>query len=84
MMTHGKIMIHDPAFGGNHDIGGMKSQEIQAQLDDLNRCRESLASIISERTGKSLKDIYKVTAHDTYFTAEEAITFGLATGIMEG
>ena len=84
MMTHGKIMIHDPAFGGNHDIGGMKSQEIQAQLDDLNRCRESLASIISERTGKSLKEIYKVTAHDTYFTAEEAITFGLATGIMEG
>lgn len=82
IMAHGKIMIHDPAFGGGHDIGGMKSHEIQIQLDDLNRCRESLARIISERTGKTLKEVYKVTATDTFFTADEALKFGLVHNII--
>lgn len=82
IMKHGKIMIHDPAFGGNHNVGGKKPHEIQAELDDLNRCRESLARIIAERTGKSVEEIYEVTANDTYYSADEAIEFGLATDIL--
>ena len=83
MMEHGRIMVHDPAFGGGHDIGGKKPHQIQSELDDLNRCRESLAEIIAERTGRSLEEIYKVTANDTYFSAKEAVEFGLATDIIE-
>lgn len=82
MMEHGRVMVHDPAFGGNHNIGGKKPHQIQSELDDLNRCRESLAKIISERTGRSLEEIYEVTANDTYYSAEEAVEFGLATGII--
>ena len=82
MMKHGKIMIHDPSFGGNHSIGGKKPHEIQIELDDLNRCRMSLAQIIADRTGKSLEDICKVTEKDAFFSAEEAVEFGLATGII--
>ena len=82
IMEHGRIMVHDPAFGGNHDIGGKKPHQIQSELDDLNRCRESLAQIISERTGKSLDEVYKITANDTYFSAQEAVEFGLATNII--
>lgn len=82
MMEHGRIMVHDPAFGGDHCIGGKKPHQIQSELDDLNRCRESLAQIISDRTGKSLEEIYKVTINDTYFSAEEAVEFGLATDII--
>ena len=82
MMEHGRVMVHDPAFGGDHNIGGKKPHQIQSELDDLNRCRESLARIISERTGKSLEEIYEVTTNDTYFNAEEAMKFGLATGII--
>ena len=82
MMEHGKIMIHDPAFGSGHEIGGKKPHEIQVELDDLNRCRESLARIIADRTGRDIEEIYKVTANDTYYSAEEAVDFGLATGII--
>ena len=82
MMKHGKIMIHDPAFGQGHEIGGKKPHEIKMELDDLNKCRESLAKIIAERTGKKLKDVYKVTAGDAFFDAEEAVKFGLATNII--
>ncbi|MBR4097086.1 MAG: ATP-dependent Clp protease proteolytic subunit, partial [Oscillospiraceae bacterium] len=41
-----------------------------------------LAKIIAEKTGKRLKEIYKVTATDTCFSAEEAVAFGLATEIL--
>lgn len=83
IMEHGRIMVHDPAFGGSHNMGGKKPHQIQSELDDLNRCREALARIISERTGKSLAEIYEVTANDTYFNAQEAVEFGLATHILK-
>ncbi len=82
MMQHGKIMIHDPAFGRGHDMGGKKPHEIQMELDDLKRCRDSLVEIIAERTGKTVKAICKVTEKDSYYSAEEAVKFGLATGII--
>lgn len=83
IMEHGRIMVHDPAFGGSHGIGGKKPHQIQSELDDLNRCREALAQIISERTGKSLSQVYEITANDTYFSAQEAVEFGLATHILK-
>ena len=76
-------MIHDPSYSHN-DIGGRKSHEIQHELDKLNETRESLAKIIAEKTGKTLEEIYEVTASDTFYSAEEAIEFGLATDIMKG
>ena len=84
MMPHGKIMIHDPAFGGGHEIGGKKPHEIQVELDDLNRCREALARIIAERTGRTIEEIYEVTVNDTYYDPDEAVEFGLATNIITG
>lgn len=83
MLPHTRLMIHDPSYSHN-DIGGRKPHEIQHELDKLNETREALARIIAEKTGKSLDEIYEVTASDTYYSAEEAIEFGLATGIMKG
>lgn len=83
MLEHGRVMVHDPAFGGNHCIGGKKPHQIQSELDDLNRCREALAKIIAERCGKPIEQIYEITANDTYFDAQEAVEFGLATAIIK-
>ena len=83
MLPHTRLMIHDPSYSHN-DIGGRKPHEIQHELDKLNETREALARIIAEKTGKTLEEIYEVTASDTYYSAEEAIAFGLATGIMKG
>ncbi len=83
MLPHTRLMIHDPSYSHN-DIGGRKPHEIQRELDKLNETREALARIISEKTGKSLEEIYEVTASDSFYSAKEAIEFGLATGIMKG
>ncbi len=82
MLPSSRLMIHDPAFGGEHNVGGKKPHEIQAELDDLNSCREVLAKIIADRTGKDIEEVYKVTEKDSYFTAKEAKDFKLATGII--
>lgn len=83
MLTHSRILIHDPSYG-YLDVSGKKPHEIQRGVDSLNKVRETLAEIISERTGKSLYEIYEITAEDHYFTADEAIKFGLANGIFKG
>ena len=80
MLPHTRLMIHDPSFGGG-SFAGKKSHEIQRNLDKLNESRETLAKIIAEKTGRSLDEIYAVTADDTYYDAEEAISFGLANDI---
>ena len=83
MLPHTRILIHDPSYG-HLDVSGKKPHEIQRGVDSLNKVRETLAKIIAEKTGKDINEIYKITAEDNYFTAEEAINFGLATNIFKG
>lgn len=81
MLRHTRLMIHDPSYGGG-ELKGKKPHEIRQELDNLNRVKRTLVGIISERTGKSIKEINRVTAKDTYYSAEEAVRFGLATKIV--
>lgn len=83
MLPHTRLMIHDPSFSGG-SIGGKKSHELRHELEKLDEVREALAKIIAEKTGRPLEEIYDVTSDDTFYSAEEAITFELATGIMKG
>lgn len=83
MLPHTRLMIHDPSFSGS-SIGGKKSHELRHELEKLDEVREALAKIIAEKTGRPLEEIYDVTSDDTFYSAEEAIAFGLATGIMKG
>ena len=82
MLPHTRIMIHAPSYS-NADMSGKKPHEIQHELDKLNETRQIIAQIISEKTGKTLEEVYEVTANDTYYNAEEALKFGLATEIID-
>lgn len=81
MLRHTRLMIHDPSYGEG-ELKGKKPHEIRQELDNLNSVKRTLVGIISERTGKSIKEINRVTAKDTYYSAEEAVRFGLATKIV--
>lgn len=82
MLAHTRLMIHDPAYGGG-DMAGKKPHELQAYVDKLKQSQEIIAGIIAEKTGKSLEEIYEKTREDSYFNAQEAIDYGLATGIVD-
>lgn len=82
MLPHTRVMIHDPSFGGG-SMAGKKPHELSHALDKLYEVRKALAEIIAEKSGHSVEEIYEVTTDDTFYNAEEAIEFGLATGILK-
>lgn len=83
MLKHTRLMIHDPAYGGG-DMTGKKPHELQMYVDKLKQSQEIIAKIIAEKTGKVLDEVCEKTREDSYFNAEEAIAYGLATGIVTG
>lgn len=80
MLPHAKVMIHDPLVTG---INGGSALSMKATADMLLRNRQITADIIAECTGKSMKDVLRATAHDTYFEADEAVEWGLADRVIE-
>lgn len=72
------MMIHDPwtlAIGNAEDM-----RETAGVLDKLG---DNIASLYAGRTGKSVSAVRGVMRAETWFTASEAIDFGLATNVAE-
>jgi ATP-dependent Clp protease protease subunit len=82
MLPNSRIMIHDCSWGRN-EMGGKKPHEIEEELKQLKKTNEKLVAIIAERTGKTADEIAELTKSDSYFSAEEAVEFGLASEIID-
>lgn len=72
-----RIMIHQP-------LGGFQGQasDIEIHAKEILELRERLNRIMSENTGKSLKDISRDTDRDYFMTAEEAKKYGLVDEVL--
>ena len=81
MLPHTKIMIHDPLIAGLS--GSKRALELEKEAAQLMETRAVTAGIIAERCGRKLEEVYEKTKEDCYLTAQEAIDFGIATGIAE-
>lgn len=79
MLPHARVMIHDPLLTGG--VGG-SALKVDALAKDLMRTREVTAQILADCTGHSIEEIYEKTETDTYFTAKEALEWGLADRII--
>lgn len=79
IMPHARVMIHDPLISGG--VGG-SALKLDAIARDLMRTREITAQILSDYTGHSIEEVYEKTANDTYFSAKEAMEWGLADHII--
>ena len=80
ILPHGSVMIHDPLIAGGLGGSALRIREIS---DDLMRVRETVGAILAASTGKTIEEIYEKTARDSFFTAEEAVAFGLADKIIK-
>lgn len=81
MLPHTKIMIHDPLIAGLS--GSRKALELEKEAARLLEMREVTGSIIAERSGRSIEEVYEKTKEDTFLTAQEALDFGIATAIID-
>ena len=76
-LPNSRIMIHQP-------LGGARGQatDIQIQAKEIERIKELMNIILSEATGKTVKEIYKDTERDNFMSPEEAISYGLIDKII--
>ncbi len=77
-LPNSEIMIHQP-------LGGMQGQatDIKIHADRIIKIKETLNTILSERTGQSLETITKDTERDNFMTAIQAKEYGLIDEVIE-
>ena len=77
-MPHAKIMIHQPLLTGYQ--GRATDCEIQAK--EILKTRDLTIDLYCEHTGKSYEEIKAAIDRDNWFTAKEALDFGLLDKIV--
>lgn len=77
-LPNATIHMHQP-------IGGAQGQatDIEIQAKEILRLRERLNTILSAHTGQTVEKIGEDTDRDVYFTAQQAVDYGLIDGVLE-
>ncbi len=77
-LPNSEIMIHQP-------LGGAQGQasDIEIQAKHIQKIKEKINRILSERTGQPLEKVEKDTDRDFYMSAEQALEYGLIDKIFE-
>ncbi|WP_367679680.1 ATP-dependent Clp endopeptidase proteolytic subunit ClpP [Buchnera aphidicola] len=76
-LPNSQIMIHQP-------LGGYQGQttDIEIHTKEMVKIKNKINEIISIHTGKNLNIIKKDTERDCFFTAKEAMQYGLIDNIL--
>lgn len=80
ILPHAQVLIHQPLISGSGLTG--QCSDIQIHAEQIIKTRETLEEILSEVVGKSKEEIHSACERDNYFTAEEAVEFGLCDRII--
>ena len=77
-LPNSEVMIHQP-------LGGMQGQatDIKIHADRIIKMKETLNTILSERTGKSYEEICRDTERDNFMSALQAKEYGLVDEVIE-
>lgn len=78
-LRHSDIMIHQPLTG----TGMVQAADFEIKYKELEKCKNTLYQILSENTGKSIDEITTACDRDNWFTADEAVEFGLIDGVIK-
>lgn len=77
ILPHAKVMIHQP-YGG---VGG-QAEDIRIQAEQIIKTKAELNRILALHCGKDPAQIHRDSERDKYFTAEEAVRYGLADEVL--
>lgn len=77
-LPNSEVMIHQP-------LGGAQGQasDIEIQAKHIQKIKEKINTILSEKTGQKLEKIEKDTDRDFYMSSKEALEYGLVDKIFE-
>lgn len=80
LYPHAEVMIHDPLISGMEKGSALAVEKISKRLMDK---RIAIADILAKHSHHTRREVLKRMKSETYFTAKEAVAFGLADGIKE-
>ena len=77
ILPHAKVMIHQP-------LGGAMGQasDILIEAEEIRKCRDELCNILSEHTKQSFDKVFQDMDRHHWFTAQEAVDYGLVDKIL--
>ena len=77
ILPHAKVMIHQP-------LGGVTGQasDILIEAEEIKKCRDELCNIIAEHTKQPFDHVFQDMDRDHWFTAQEAVDYGLVDKIL--
>lgn len=78
ILPNAEVMIHQPSGGAQG-----QTTDIQIAAKHIQRSKERLNRILSEKTGQPIERIAEDTERDNWMTAEDAVAYGLVDHIME-
>lgn len=81
-LPNSRIMIHQPLIGGGG--GGLSGPvtDIEIHTKELIKTKVQLNRILSENSGRSIKEIEQATDRDNFMSAQEAKDFGLIDDVL--
>ena len=77
ILPHAKVMIHQP-------LGGVTGQasDILIEAEEIKKCRDELCNILAKHTKRSFDKVFQDMDRDHWFTAQEAVDYGLVDKIL--
>lgn len=80
-LPNAEVMIHQPLIAG----GGISGQttDIMIQAENMQKLKTKLTTILSENCGRSYEEVLAACERDNYFSAHEALSFGLIDKVIE-
>lgn len=77
-LPHSRVMIHQVSGGA-----GGQCADVQIVAREMKKHQDELYHILAENTGKSFEQIDKDADRDNWFTASEALEYGLIDEIIK-
>mgnify|MGYP004444269099 CR=1 FL=1 len=79
MLLNSELMLHEPLLA--YDTSG-NTTHIKEVSDRLIQTKDKTNLLISRHTGKTIEEVTQATSYNHYFSASEAIQFGLCDKII--
>lgn len=76
-LPHARVLMHQPLGG----IGGTAS-DIKIQAELILHMKKTMAELIAEQTGQTVETITRDSDRDRWFTAPEALEYGLVDQVV--
>ncbi|MCP2264492.1 ATP-dependent Clp protease proteolytic subunit [Promicromonospora thailandica] len=77
-LPHARIMMHQPAGG----VGGTTS-DVVVQAEHVRHVKEVVTRLQAEHTGQSVETIAADSERDRWFTAEQALAYGMIDRVVD-